>query len=1072
MAAMGSDNNAGLATTGVGDASRSVTRTAEAETTASSWGVVTVAPGLPLRDPDRYEVLGEHGRGGLGRVLRVRDRELGRVVAVKELIDDDAGAENRFVREIKLTARLEHPGIVPVHDAGRRISDGRSFYTMKLVAGASLKEVAAGARTLGERLALMPHLLAVAEAVAYAHSEDVIHRDLKPSNVIVGEFGETIVIDWGLAKDTGEGDDPSPPAAGDSTGRGRATTSDVTAAGAILGTPVFMAPEQARGEAVDGRADVYALGAMGYFLVTGKAPYEGDSSAQVLKRVVTDPPVPLRVREPRVPVDLAAILEKAMAREPGDRYQTARELAGDLRRYQAGRYVEARAYAWWEPPLRWLRRRWGIAALCAAFVGLAAVGTAVAFGRELRLREVAEVERARADVQALALLEQQGRRELETGRPHRAAVFFAEALTRAPEQRSLRALLSATLAPMGTFVRTLRGHQRDVVCVAFSPDGTRLASGSSDRTVRVWSAASGAEEHVMTGHERSLEDVAWSPDGTVIASADNQNVRLWRAADGVALHVLTGGGFRVGIDRAGARVWAGGADGTVRVWSVTTGALVASAKPHDDRVSSIVFPPDGRVVTTSWDGRVIVWDPVAVAPRVVLDDHRAPVWFGSVSSDGRWLLTGDEEGAMYVRDGASLAVLHTMRVPAAEHANGGWFGADGRTIVTTSADGGIRVWHAVSGQVLRTIDAVAEGKLFDGARSEGGVVATAALRAIDVWRPELGVDYRVLAGPSDFRHADFHPGALSGDGRVLAASRIVRDAPAEVWVWDVARGEPTAHWSEPGEPYSMAINGDGSRIVVADLSSTIARLHDAGGAVVAELTGHGGRVYNVAMSADGARIATASYDRTVRQWRSADGVAVGPVVSLDVRPTAVGFDPAGRRLVVSSEDGRVSLFDAATGGLLGSFVAHPTWIQDVEFDRSGHRLVTGGRQDHTAKVWTLVGDAPAGPPVVLAGHADNLARASFSPDGTIVATVSMDDSARLWDATTGELLRTVPGASQTAAFAPDGATLYVTGTRDLAVAWHLAIDPRPAADLAAVVAAASPWRLDQGRLRLRAPVAP
>jgi serine/threonine protein kinase len=153
-----------------------------------------------LREDDRYELLAEHARGGLGRVMRARDRRLGRVVAVKELLRTSDLAQQLFVREAMITARLEHPGIVPVHEAGRWAT-GDPYYVMKLVSGRTLKEVIAGARTLVDRLALLPHLIAVCEAVGYAHSEQVVHRDLKPTNVLVGEFGETVVIDWGLARD-------------------------------------------------------------------------------------------------------------------------------------------------------------------------------------------------------------------------------------------------------------------------------------------------------------------------------------------------------------------------------------------------------------------------------------------------------------------------------------------------------------------------------------------------------------------------------------------------------------------------------------------------------------------------------------------------------------------------------------------------------------------------------------------------------------------------------------------------------------------------------------------------------
>ena len=213
---------------------------------------------LQFRDPDRYQILGEHGRGGLGRVFRARDKELGRDVAVKELLHRGNTSELRFFREALITARLEHPGIVPVHEAGRW-PDGTPFYAMKLVQGRPLKALIDECKTLEERLALLPHIIAVADAIAYAHDRKIIHRDLKPSNVIVGDFGETVVIDWGLAKDLSAAEDERAEPGTDTV---PAQGEGLTIAGSVLGTPAYMAPEQARAEPVDARADVYAIGVM------------------------------------------------------------------------------------------------------------------------------------------------------------------------------------------------------------------------------------------------------------------------------------------------------------------------------------------------------------------------------------------------------------------------------------------------------------------------------------------------------------------------------------------------------------------------------------------------------------------------------------------------------------------------------------------------------------------------------------------------------------------------------------------------------------------------------------------
>ncbi len=1020
---------------------------------------------LPMRDPSRYEILGEHARGGIGRILRARDLELGRVLAVKELISSNLLAEARFVREIGITARLEHPGIVPVHDAGRRAGDGRSFYTMKLVAGSSLREVVARTRDLEGRLALTPRVLAVAEAVAYAHSRGVVHRDLKPSNVIVGEFGETIVIDWGLAKVLG---DDSDELFADVPG----ADADLTRVGHVIGTPSFMPPEQARGEPAGTSADVYSLGAIAYFVLSGQVPYEGGSSDEVLLKVVTAPPVPLRVHAPGVPIDLAAIVEKAMARDPAARYPSARELAVDLRQYQAGRFVEAREYAWWEPFVRWLDRHRLLAAVTLVFLVLGATGITWSLRRERELREGAEQQRARAEQQrgraeqqTLALLETQARRELDAGRPLRAAPLLAEALRREPDRALFRHMLADASGPSLAYIGTLVGHERDVVSTDFSPDGKLLATGSSDDTVRIWHVQTGEVRRVLRGHERGVEDVEWTHGGAQLVSLDGTAARLWRVSDGALLRTFPGSGKSMALTPDGKQLWVGRSGGQLRVFDVDSGAELLSLAAHSDRIHAITIDPAGRrALTAGWDGRIKVWDTATRSLIRTLEDHQAGLRFVSFRADGRYLMTGAEDGTILLRDGATLEVVDRLALPSASHATGGWFGADGLTLVTISADGGLRIWHTDSGSVLVTIDAVAQGKLFDASMSpDRRILVTATLRTVHVWDPYRGVQFRVFAGGSPGSSA-FEPGALSADGQRLVAARTSPDGPPWIRVWDPVSGALVSTWQDQGLPYSVAISRDGGRIVVGDIAGTPARLYDGhSGRLVARLLGHRQMVYNVAISADDRYIATASYDRTVRQWQTEDGLPVGPVIELEVRPTAVAFDPDGTRLAVATERGEVRIYDRAQGTLLRSFAAHLTWIEDIEWSPDGTRLVTAGRQDHTGKVWDLVGNAP---PVLLSGHADNLIRASFSPDGKTIATASVDETARLWDARTGDLLRFFPGANQTAAFSPDGSSLYTTGLGDYAVAWNLKVDDRDAGYLAARLESVSPWRLQEGRLVL------
>ena len=310
--------------------------------TAASPSLSGVATGEVLAIDEtlgRYSVLGEKGKGGMGRVLLVHDEHLDRDIALKELLPDLPGGSTptparhskemamRFLREAKITGQLEHPSITPVHELGRR-ADGTLYYTMKLIKGKPMSQAIRDARSLAERLKLLPHFVDLCNAIAYAHSKNVIHRDIKPSNVMIGDYGETVVIDWGLAKVKGQADErgeemqQSLLTIRSNSGSG---SSIETAYGQAMGTPAYMPPEQAEGklDQIDERSDIYSLGAVLYEILTGTVPFDGMNLGHILRRVVNDPPAPIREIEPRIQKDLAALCMKALEKDPAKRHQSA-----------------------------------------------------------------------------------------------------------------------------------------------------------------------------------------------------------------------------------------------------------------------------------------------------------------------------------------------------------------------------------------------------------------------------------------------------------------------------------------------------------------------------------------------------------------------------------------------------------------------------------------------------------------------------------------------------------------------------------------------------------------------------
>jgi serine/threonine protein kinase/tetratricopeptide (TPR) repeat protein len=353
-------------------------------------------PPLPEVSSALYQTSGEIARGGMGRIVAAEDIRLGRKVALKELLEPAGDQIARFQREALITARLQHPGIVPVYEAGRWPT-GEPFFAMKLVAGKPLDQVISTARTLDARLVLLPRIAAACDAIAYAHSQRIIHRDLKPGNILIGDFGETVVIDWGLAKDLDAVESPesanrqprrpsqkkldSPKVTGAST---------LTVAGAVMGTPAYMAPEQARGEQVDARTDVFALGAMLYHLLAGVPPYMARTATDVIAAAALGKVIPLADREKRAPRDLVAIVTRAMEPLPIDRYPDAGVLAEELRRFMTGRLVDAHRYTAMQRLTRFVKKHRGAVSVATIAVLGFIIGGTMALHRIVDAKDEAQ----------------------------------------------------------------------------------------------------------------------------------------------------------------------------------------------------------------------------------------------------------------------------------------------------------------------------------------------------------------------------------------------------------------------------------------------------------------------------------------------------------------------------------------------------------------------------------------------------------------------------------------------------------------------------------------------------------
>ena len=535
--------------------------------------------------PGRYEPTDELGRGGMGRVVEARDRILGRSVALKEALATDVEALRRFARETRITARLEHPSIVPVYDAGVS-PEGSPYYVMRKVTGRPLDQLVAAAKRLDERLALIPHVVAACQAVAHAHERGIIHRDLKPSNILAGARGETIVIDWGLAKALDEHDSirEVPPTAGDSLR---------TRAGVVFGTPGFMAPEQLESADVDERADVYALGATLFYVLAQKPPHEGRTADEVDEAARRRPPPPIASVVPGVPRELATIVDTALAYSLDMRYRNAGALAEELTRFTTGQLVASHVYSRREKLARFVRRNRALVITVGAALVVLGIGAWIAVGRVLAARDealaqarAAELARAREAERASDLVISQARLLLATNPT--AAVAMVRPLATSSRWREVRAIAAGARAA-GVPWR-LPGPDK-ITAVELSPAGTHAVVCSADGAVRVYDLAARTHTVIATLEPARLQ-ATFADDQTVVVWA-GRAFTVIDLARGTPTQIARPDGIRAARGSTGFVYFL---DDKHRPWRLAAATGDITAIPIDARVAHLAPSPDGKRV--------------------------------------------------------------------------------------------------------------------------------------------------------------------------------------------------------------------------------------------------------------------------------------------------------------------------------------------------------------------------------------------------------------------------------------------------------------------------------------------